>query len=105
MKPIYILALFLAPIFLSNITAQVSYTANTQAPALSDDFRYGVNPGWFQNWGNLDTPWPIYLLEFQIRELMGRVPMFGGQPCQNGLSINLDTALEIMLLIITKPWA
>ena len=55
MKPIYIILLILSPIIYNNTLAQVSYTANTQTPVLNDDFRYGVNPGWFANWGNLDT--------------------------------------------------
>ncbi len=56
MKPFIYVFICLIPLFYCvSGQAQVTYTANTQVEPLNDDFRYGVNPGWFANWGNLDT--------------------------------------------------
>jgi len=35
--------------------SQVNYTANDEVPANNDMFRYGMNPGYYASWGNLDT--------------------------------------------------
>ena len=49
----YLLVIFLMTNQL--IFSQVSYTANTSVPANNDMFRYGINPGYYASWGNLDT--------------------------------------------------
>ena len=40
---------------IGTLNAQINFTANDQVPEVNDFFRYGVNPSFYPNWGNLDT--------------------------------------------------
>ncbi len=51
----YLRLLCLIPGLLFLLSSKAQITANDEVPEVNDFFRYGVNPSYYPNWGNLDT--------------------------------------------------